>query len=360
MNTLSRSLLAAGAAICLLSGCGDGGKGKPSDDKPSIAFITNNPDPWWNMAEAGARAAEAKVKFEVLFRKPADSTPAAQKEEVENAINAGAKAVAVSVIDPKNQSAFLDQVAGKAHVLAVDNDAPKSKRVAYIGTDNYAAGRAVGKLVKEALGEKGGTVAIFVGRLDSLNARQRRQGVIDELFGNPALTDPNEFKDTPDGESKGIYKLHESTFTDQPVGRAEALTKAENFINALPEGNVCMVGLWAYNPPACLAAASKVKDAAKRARISIVGFDEDPATLDGITAGTVHGTVVQDPYEFGYQAVMMMAALSSGQKDKLPAGGIVHVPYRVIQKDDGDANGLKRLAVGPFRKRLAELMSGKK
>ncbi|MBY0232825.1 MAG: substrate-binding domain-containing protein, partial [Gemmataceae bacterium] len=267
-------------ASLVMAGCSGGTKtGGGDGDKPTVAFVTNNPDPWWNMAEAGGAAAAAKAKVELVFRKPADGTPAAQKEEVENAIGQGVKAVAVSVIDPRNQKAFLDQIAGKVPLLAVDNDAPKSERAAYIGTDNYAAGRAVGKLAKEALGEKGGTVAIFVGRLDSLNARQRRQGVIDELFDRPALKDPNEFTDSPDGEAKGKYKLHEATLTDQPQGRAKAVENAENFVNNLPEGNVCLVGLWAYNPPACLAAASKVKDEAKRARISIVGFDEDPTTL---------------------------------------------------------------------------------
>ena len=67
-------------------------------------------------------------------------------------------------------------------LIAVDNDAPNSKRLCYIGTSNYEAGRAVGTLVKEALPD-GGTVALFVGLTGSLNAHQRCQGVLDELAG---------------------------------------------------------------------------------------------------------------------------------------------------------------------------------
>ena len=348
MKILSRLAFAALAAVAGLAGCSG------SSSKPAIALVTNNPDPWWNMAEAGARAAEAEVNYAVVFKKPSPGNAATQKEEVENAVNSGVKAIAISIIDPKNQSAFIDQIAAKLPVLAVDNDAPKSKRLAYIGTDNYAAGKAVGKLVKEALGPKGGTVAIFVGNLESLNARQRRQGVIDELFGNAPPKDINDFPLAPDGKSKGIYTLHDQTYTDQ--GRPNALAKVQDFINTLPEGKVCMVGLWAYNPPACLAAASKIKDKAKRAHISIVGFDEDPVTLDGIVDGTVYGTVVQDPYQFGYQSVKMMAALADGDKSKLPKDGRVLVPFRVIQKEAGDKDGLKRLAVGPFREKLDKLM----
>ena len=49
------------------------------------------------------------------------------------------KAISISVIDPNNQTAYLDEVAAKVPLLAVDNDAPKSKRRCYIGTDNYSA-----------------------------------------------------------------------------------------------------------------------------------------------------------------------------------------------------------------------------
>ena len=47
--------------------------------------------------------------------------------------------------------------------------------------ENYLAGRMCGELVKEAMPD-GGSVMLFVGRLEQLNARQRQQGVIDELL----------------------------------------------------------------------------------------------------------------------------------------------------------------------------------
>ena len=72
----------------------------------------------------------------------------------------------MSVINPKDQSGYLDEVANKVPLICQDNDAPQTKRLAYIGTDNYKAGRAAGRLVKEALGDAGGTVVIFVGSLE--------------------------------------------------------------------------------------------------------------------------------------------------------------------------------------------------
>jgi ribose transport system substrate-binding protein len=118
----------------------------------------------------------------VLFRRPKQPTAAAQKEIIEDLLNRGAQAIAVSVIDPVNQKDYLNQIADKVPLLTQDNDAEDTRRRCYIGTHNYRAGRAVGKMVKEVLPD-GGTIAIFVGQPDPLNAKQRRQGVLDELAG---------------------------------------------------------------------------------------------------------------------------------------------------------------------------------
>src|SRR5262249_33064897 len=153
-------------------------------------------------------------------------------------------------------------------------DAPSSKRLCYIGTNNYKAGRDVGRLVKEVLPE-GGTVAIFVGQLEPLNARQRRQGVLDELAGAPEPENINAISSSPDGQAYGKYKLH-TTYTDQPEGETQATRNALAAINDLKgEKNLCFVGLWAYNPPTILTA---VKDKLKEkeiqpGQVKIIGFD---------------------------------------------------------------------------------------
>src|SRR5262249_48064302 len=180
--------------------------------KPRVAFVSNNPEAFWNIAEAGAKKAAGEFNVELLFRKPSPGNAATQKEEIDTVLNQGVKAIAVSVIDPKNQAEYLDEIAGKVSLLTQDNDAPNSKRLAYIGTNNYEAGRAAGKLVKEALGEDGGTVVIFVGQLDALNARQRRQGVIDEIAGRKPPEDLNDFTKSPDGETFGKFKLFAQTY----------------------------------------------------------------------------------------------------------------------------------------------------
>ena len=148
-----------------------------------VAFVTNCADPFWNYARAGCAKAQADLGIAVDFKVPHDGSAAEQNKILQNYLSKGGiQGLAVSPLDPKNQHELMNQVAAKVPLLCHDSDAPDTERLMYVGTDNYAAGREAGKLVKEALPD-GGKIMIYVGKLDVLNARQRRQGVIDELLG---------------------------------------------------------------------------------------------------------------------------------------------------------------------------------
>jgi ribose transport system substrate-binding protein len=299
-----------------LAGCkGDSGK-------PRVAFVTNNPESFWTIAEKGANKAADEFDVELYFRKPSKGDAAEQKDKIDQVLNQGVKAIAISVISPEKQNDYLKSIGKRVNLLTQDNDAPESGRLCYIGTDNYEAGRAAGALVKQALPE-GGTVAIFVGQLTALNAQQRRQGVVDELAGAKDAS-------TKDGATLDKYKLYK-TYTDQPVGREKSKDNAIQAITDLQaEPNVCLVGLWAYNPPAILDAASAL---GKVGKVKIVGFDEDTATLNGIKDGSIVGTVVQQPFEFGYRSVRLMSQIVKGNKDNIPADGILFVEHLAVTKD---------------------------
>jgi ribose transport system substrate-binding protein len=354
MNPLRKlGWLLAALSLTVLAGCSRG------PTKIKVAFVSNNAESFWTIAEAGAKKAAEEADVELLFKKPATGDVATQKEIIDTVLNQGVKAIAVSVIDPKNQRGYLDEIADKVSLITQDNDAPNTKRLCYIGTNNYQAGRAVGKLIKEALGDEGGTVAIFVGDRAPLNARQRRQGVIDELFGRDAPKDLNDFEPTDDGKREGKYRLYK-TYTDQPEGQEKCRQNALAALKDLKgEKQVCMVGLWAYNPPAILNALKDSKKDERPEEVRIVAFDENFDTLSGIRDGQIYATVVQDPYKFGYDSVKLMAQLARGDKSDLPEGGVRYVPYRVIANEAGEKNGIKRLPVKPFREQLEERL-GKK
>jgi ribose transport system substrate-binding protein len=150
-------------------------------DRPTVAYVTNGIADFWVIAQKGAWDGAREFKVNVEVRMP-PSGVGDQKRMVQELLTRGVQGVAVSPIDPANQGDLLDEIAARTALITHDSDAPKSKRLVYIGMDNYVAGRMCGKLVKQALPE-GGTVMIFVGRVEQENAKLRRQGVIDELAG---------------------------------------------------------------------------------------------------------------------------------------------------------------------------------
>jgi ribose transport system substrate-binding protein len=179
--------------------------------------------------------------------------------------------------------------------------------------------------VKEALPE-GGEVFLFIGRLEQDNARRRRQGVIDELLDRDH--DPNRF-DPPGQVLEGPRYTVLGTSTDQ-FDRAKAKANAEDALSR--HGDVdAMVGLFAYNPPLILEA---LQQAGKIGETVVIGFDEADETLQGIIDGTVYGTVVQNPYEYGYRSIAILDALVRDDRSQLPAGEFVDIPARQIRSDD--------------------------
>ena len=83
-------------------------------------------------------------------------------------------------MSPDHQNEILQQVAAKMPLVTHDSDAPKSARKVYLGTNNYEAGRALGKFMRERMPD-GGRIMIFVGSVDALNAKERLRGLTEAL-----------------------------------------------------------------------------------------------------------------------------------------------------------------------------------
>ncbi|WP_158265045.1 substrate-binding domain-containing protein [Blastopirellula marina] len=150
----------------------------------SLAFLTNTVDPFWELAERGVQCAEPIFNASCEVYHPPTASAEEQKRFIERKLNDDCQGLALSPIDKENQKELINRACDKMKVICHDSDAPDTNRLFYIGTGNYLAGRAVGKLVKEAIPD-GGEVAIFVGKLEQLNAQERSQGVIDELLDKP-------------------------------------------------------------------------------------------------------------------------------------------------------------------------------
>ncbi len=300
-----------------LSGCGDqeGGKAK-------FALVTTGVASFWDICKKGGEDAAAALGVEVEVLMPSSGDD--QKSKLEDLLAKGVDGIAVAAIDPVNQAGLFDEVAENAILITMDTDAPTSKRKVYVGMDNYEAGWMCGELVKEALPE-GGEVALFIGRLEQDNAKRRRQGVIDCLLGREK--DATRY-DAPGQPLVGTKYTVLATVTDQ-FDRAKGKANVEDMLTK-HEGIDALVGLFAYNPPLILEA---LKQANRLGEVKVVGFDEDEVTLQGIEDGTVYGTVVQDPYEYGNRSIRILHALSQGDQSVIPDSGFINIEARQIRKD---------------------------
>jgi len=285
-----------------------GGAGKSH----KLAFVTNNASDYWTIARKGTEKAHAELpNVDVDFRIDSDGTAAEQQRVVDDLLAKGIEGIAISPVDPANQTPMLNKAAAQSLVITQDSDAPNSNRTCYIGTDNVAAGRQAGQLVKEAL-PQGGKIMIFVGVLDAANAQQRYQGLKEALQGsNVQIVDVR------------------TDNTDRVRAKSNA---ADTLVNNPDIAG--LVGLWSYNGPAIVSA---VRDAGKIGKVKIVAFDEEDETLSGIKDGAIYATVVQQPFEFGRQSIEMMTKVLDGDRSMIPASKQIFVPTIAVKKDGIDA-----------------------
>jgi ribose transport system substrate-binding protein len=288
--------------------------------KLRLAFVSNNAADFWAIARAGCEKAASELPNVTLeFRIPSDATAATQRRIVEDLLAKGVDGIAISPIDPANQTLLLNEVAKQALLITQDSDAPQSDRACYLGTDNVAAGRQAGELIRQAL-PQGGKIMLFVGNTAAQNARDRLEGI----------------KEAIQGTDVHIIDVRTDD-TDAVRAKANALDTMVKYPDV-----ACLVGLWNYNGPAILNA---VRDAGKIGQIKIVCFDEDAETLAGVKDGAISATVVQQPYQFGYRAIQLMNNVLNGDKTVIPANKKIIVPTLAIDKssvDEFSAN-LKKL-----------------
>lgn len=280
-------------------------------DKPKLAFVVNAASDFWKLAEAGVKKAQGEnPDYEMSLKYPAQPTAAQQNALMDDLVAGGTKAIMISSADPKTSIDAFNRIAAQIPLFTTDSDAPQSNRIAYLGSSNTDAGIQAGETMVKAL-PNGGKCMGFVGLLGADNAKERIAG----------------FKKAIEG--------HNITLVDvrgDDVDFARARSNVDDVLAAHPEIN-CMVGFYSYNPPKIYEA---LKAAGKLGKITVVAFDEDPVTLGAVKEGSFAGTVVQQPFEWGYRGMKLMVSYLKGDKSGIPANHLIIVPTKVIDKSNVD------------------------
>jgi ribose transport system substrate-binding protein len=165
-------------------------------------------------------------------------------------------------------------------VICVDADSPDSKRVLFVGTDNFRAGQESGKRMAEVLGGKGNVVVLSVPT--QFNIAERMRGVTEALKKYPAI------KITKTIDDKGD------------------LSVADDAIAALIHGKDKPDGIISLEASGGAGAADALHIVNLEGKIPIVTFDKDQETLDWIQRGAITATVVQKPYVMSFYGLKFL------------------------------------------------------
>jgi len=248
------------------------------------------------------------VAISLEWRTPNDEDAQKQAEFIEQLVNAGATGLAIACSDASKVTRAIDDAMAKGvHVMCFDSDAPASKRLCYVGTDDYEAGRLVMRHVAELLGEKPGTIAILAGNQTATNLQKRVKGASDELARHPRLT------------LKGVY-YHKET-------PQEAYAEVESVQQANPEINGwAMIGGWPLMTERALPWAP--------GRVICVSMDTLPPQLEHVRLGDVQLLLGQRYYDFGRRCVEIL--VDKALFGRLPDAEVEFAPLDPVTKENVD------------------------
>lgn len=283
-----------------------------ADDKKTLVFVVNGASDFWKLAEAGVKKAQAELPaYDLQFKYPEQAAAAVQQRLMDDLVAAGVSAIMVSAVDPKSSTDALNRIGSQVPLFTTDSDAPDTNRIAYIGSSNTDAGRQAGEIALKALPD-GGKCIGFVGLPGADNARERIEGMKAAIAGS---------------------KVELIDVRGDDIDMTRAKRNVEDALAANPDID-CMVGFYSYNPPRIY---EVLKESGKLGEVTVIAFDEDPITLGGVREGSIAGTVVQQPYEWGYEGMKLMAKVIEGDTSGIPENKLVIVPTKIIDRGNVDA-----------------------
>jgi len=277
----------AAAFILALGACG----GSRHDAGEKYYLVSANiKNAYWQAAGSGLVEAARSLGVAAEVVGPEKYDPQAEAQAFRDAAAKLPAGILVSVADPKMMKDAIDNaIAQKILVITIDSDAPESKRLAFIGTNNYQAGMMGGRVLADRLHGKGSVV--FYTMPGQPNLDERLQGYKTVL-----------------GDRAGIKIMQVVDVKGDP-GIAFDTTKEMIARKPPPDAFVCLVSF----------ACPEVADVLDRNKVSgkvVVAMDTDPHTLTWIQKGLIDATIAQKPYTMSHFGVLMLDGL---HHSKLPS-----------------------------------------
>ncbi len=259
-------------AVTGLASCGK----SYHEQEERYVFIASNINlPYWQEAQAGLLDASKQMGVKAEFDGPEKFDPAEELKAFQKAVSSKPSGILVSVSRADLfQSDINAAIAVGIPVIAVDADAPDTKRVLFVGTDNFRAGQESAKSIAQILKGKGQLAVILIPGQQNVDERMR--GVSEALKKFPDI--------------KVVQTIDDSGDPRMANDGASNLLHGKTKI----DGIICLEASGGEG------AAEAVHRQDLDGKIAIVAFDKDPETLDWIERGVITATVTQKPYVMAY------------------------------------------------------------
>ena len=279
MSPLQKLLIfiCLGVLLVTLTDCGS----RHDPDEKYFLVSTNLQIPYWQTAATGfsQSASQLKVRIEVVG--PDTFDPKAEQQAFEKALQQKPTGILLSAADPNLLKDDIGKaIAAGVPVITIDSDAPATKRLFFIGTNNYQAGIIGGQRLATELHGKGNVVAFSMP--EQTNLAERLRGYRD------ALETHSQIKIVRVVDIKGDPRIAFDTAT-------QILGKEKNKVDAF----VCLEAL-AGKEVATVLSNNNVKDKI------VMAMDTDPDTLDWIQKGVIAATIGQKPYTMSFVGLRML------------------------------------------------------
>lgn len=267
-----------GFLLVFLISCGTG----HDTDEKYYLISTNIRIPYWQAGGAGLFQAAAQLKVRSEFAGPDTYDPKAEQRALQEAVQSKASGILISVADPALLKDDIDRaIAAGIPVITVDSDAPTSKRLLFIGTDNYHAGQIGGQRLAKELNGKGNVVVFTIP--EQPNLKERLRGYRDALEAYPQI------KIARIVDMRGDSRVAFDTATEILGNDKKERTDAFVCLEALAGKEVATV-----------LSSHGVKDK------TILAMDTDEDTLSWIQKGVIVSTISQKPYTMSFVGVKML------------------------------------------------------
>ncbi len=235
--------------------------------------------PFFVPVRKGAEDAGKLIGADVTYTGPSGFDIQKQVEFMKSAIAQGADGIACTLPDPTAFNDVVKEAMSKGiPVIAINADAPKSGRMAYIGQGNYDAGRSMGEQIVKLL-PSGGDVILSIHTAGAENLEARLKGVKDVL------------------DAKGGFKY-------RVVTAGTDLVKAESLLASALQANPNVKGMFGVEDISGIAIGHIIEREGLKGKVFGGGFDLVTETLDEIAKGNMQFTIDQQPYLQGFQGVM--------------------------------------------------------